>query len=566
MLALDNTALSEARLLYPSNDGIFCIGTKVAPTDEKSKVWRQKFMHVSSMEQALAAVKNLPDTYISQATFVTKVRQVSALKEIACCFVDIDCYNLGILPDDDAVAAVLKIADDFGIPRPSYITKSGCGLYAKWLLDRPLGSNHLTTWNQVQDVLISLYKSMGADPKSRDAARVLRATSTVNTKSGEAVEVAYNGGGVLNFTEFAKTLAQIPLITGLALGEKRARKLKIVNPDDIARLEDPSAQDLSHLLVYSDQRYMPLTMQGGIGRKLLNAKSLNWSRFIDIRNLMIMRNGAKRGSRDLFIFWMTTTLASAGVVDPWNFWREVEQLLISFPNSKDFNPLHDGSLSSLKERVDAAFAGKKTTYNGIEYSPIYTPTNDTLLNVFEITPEEERSMCTIISHEEKRRRADLKAPGRSERRDLRSQARDAAQEMRAKGMNANQISLQLNVNRSTVTRWFKAADAMPSVQKESNDWSPERLEVWRTRKKEIQARQAAQLENMLKSAGTLRDSREAQCKLRTAIRVESLIAKATKVASVVCNTSAGTVSSIRKIYTSQASNSDGDAANRTKAA
>jgi hypothetical protein len=43
-------------------------------------------------------------------------------------------------------------------------------------------------------------------------------------------------------------------------------------------------------------------------------------------------------------------------------------------------------------------------YQGRTYPPLYTPRNQTLIELFRITPEEERRMKTIISSAEKVRR------------------------------------------------------------------------------------------------------------------------------------------------------------------
>jgi transposase len=533
-------------MLHPVNDGYFVIGQKNINSIGKFE-WSQAGWHIYDLEKALPSLKDMPDRYISQASFVTPRRIVSGTKAISCCFVDLDCYTLGITPDEHTIKTILSLADSYSIPRPSYIVKSGCGLYAKWILDRPLTDVHLQTWNQVQSVLISLYRALGADPKSRDSARVLRATSTVNSKNGSSVEVVHNENTRHNFAELAQRLSEVQVSTTLAVADKQSRRLAKIKPQNIALLEDPAAQDLSHLLTYSDSRHMSLTMDNN------GLKGLNWRRFLDLRDLMIRRGGAKRGSRDLFIFSMTSSLALAGVVRPENFWGEVEQLLVSFPHSRDFSPLQDGSLNSLKSRIDAAARGEKSIYKGNACTPIYTPCNDTLINAFEITSDEEKLLRTIISSGEKRRRADLKVPGRAERRESRDTGRQAAVQLHSEGLNATQISEKLKVHRTTISRWIKAEADKPKDQ--SQIWDAQRIEQWRAKRQDLLQAQTHQREMLREKELHLNAAREAQGKLKMSIQVGRLMDKVIERSERVCKREEIGISSVRKIYSSQSSNS-----------
>jgi transposase len=551
MLVLDDTAVSEARLLHTETSGFVAIGQKVERGGRKPD-WAQKWYPMSnpsSLETALAGVAQMKDTYLSQASFVTRSRTVSATQSINCCFVDLDCYNLNIIPDDSTVQALLNLADTYGIPRPSYIVRSGCGLYAKWILDRVLPASHLHTWKNAQNTLINLYKAFGADPKARDAARVLRATSTINSKNGAKVEIACNEGTRHNFADLVASLAAVPIATHLGISEKKARTLKIVRAEDVASLEDAASQDLGHLITYSDQNYMPITMGS------MNLAGLNWRRFLDMRDLMIRRGGAKRGSRDLFIFWMTTMLAGAGVIHAGNIWQEVESLLVSFPISRDFNPMRDGSLESIKKRIERAGYGEKIIYNGVSYSPLYTPTNDTLINLFEIEPDEEQHLRTIISSEEKRRRQDAKVPGRAQRREDRSKMKSVADELRKSGARTEDIAKELKVGRATVFRWFKEADKKAAAKAQST--SEQLLEAQR-KYKEAQELRKRQIELMRERELNLEAAREAQENLKTSIKVTALLDKAKAAAERTCNSVVDSVSSGRKIGTSRSNIGDDD--------
>ena len=543
MLVLDNTAISEARLLHPGSDGFIAICQKTkSPSGDVG--WKQKSIHISGMEQALSAVARLPDTYISQASFVSRNRVISATKDVSCCWVDLDCYNLGILPDESTIQAILTQADRFGIPRPSWIVRSGCGLYAKWLFDQPLSANWLQSWNEVQNTLVLLFKFLGADPKSRDSARILRATSTVNSKNGSIVEVVHNEGRRHKFLDLVKALNSPELLATLDFSNVQIQRKIKVNQSKIALIEDLGNQDLSRLVNYSQMRE-PIMMANK------SLQSLNWSRFLDLRDLMISRGGAKRGSRDLFAFWLTSTLASAGIVNPENFWNEVQQILPGFQITKDFNPAQDGSLTSLYKRIQAAHLGHKFKHKGCEYSPVYTPANDTLINMFEITAQEESQLRTIISSAEKRRRADLKVPGRAQRREERNDIRQDAKKLREQGLNANQIAQKLDVNRSTVCRWFKVSEkplieaAKTPAAVDHTNWNEDQKQAWRDARIPIIEEQKRKIALLEEQEKLLAATREAQAGLEASLKMEALISKIKESAGLICNQDMSRVSLVR---------------------
>ena len=75
---------------------------------------------------------------------------------------------------------------DEGIPPASLVVHSGRGVYLKWLLKSPLPQAALPRWNAVQPEIVSRgLADLGADPKARDASRVLRLVATCNTKQSD---------------------------------------------------------------------------------------------------------------------------------------------------------------------------------------------------------------------------------------------------------------------------------------------------------------------------------------------------------------------------------------------
>jgi DNA-directed RNA polymerase specialized sigma24 family protein len=116
-------------------------------------------------------------------------------------------------------------------------------------------------------------------------------------------------------------------------------------------------------------------------------------------------------------------------------------------------------LMTLYAKAKAFEAGEQVEFGGKQFAPLYTPRNDTLINLFRITDDEQRKLRTIISRdvaaerhrkrEEKRRRAAGAKAHSSE------QDRAAARLMRAQGMSLRAIAAELGVSKSTVSDWCK---------------------------------------------------------------------------------------------------------------
>jgi len=119
---------------------------------------------------------------------------------------------------------------------------------------------------------------------------------------------------------------------------------------------------------------------------------------------------------DLHLFWMLNFLAQSGVVRPDNFYEEAAELVKALPASRDFQPLTDRSMETLLGKVRQSVAGKQVRFGSRMVDPIYTPTNDYLVNTFQITPEEEKQCLTIHSRVERARRYELKKERQKEKR------------------------------------------------------------------------------------------------------------------------------------------------------
>jgi hypothetical protein len=86
----------------------------------------------------------------------------------------------------ESVAEFLKTACiDEGILPPSIIIFSGRGYYLKWFYTNPIPRATLPRWNALQRELVLRLSKYGADAAAKDASRILRIVTSVNSKSGQ---------------------------------------------------------------------------------------------------------------------------------------------------------------------------------------------------------------------------------------------------------------------------------------------------------------------------------------------------------------------------------------------
>ncbi|MCD3218219.1 DNA-binding response regulator, partial [Clostridium botulinum C] len=143
------------------------------------------------------------------------------------------------------------------VPEASFIVITGRGIAIYWLIE-PVPHLALPLWNAVQKFLLNKLEDVGADPKSIDAARVMRLSGSLNQKSGKLAELlVYNGNYKYALREIQEEYmpALTPYVKNPAF-KRRGRKSKIV--------------------------------------KMFNCYSLHYARLMDLVKLQEMRNGLCR--------------------------------------------------------------------------------------------------------------------------------------------------------------------------------------------------------------------------------------------------------------------------------
>ncbi|WP_417808796.1 hypothetical protein [Thioclava sp.] len=147
------------------------------------------------------------DGYVSLHRFHGP-RRVDRLAALNGLFLDLD---IDRLPRGSAQHAkpwaqkVTRALEKLRLPMPSILLSTGRGLAAIWLIS-PLPPQALPRWQSAQNVLIELFRQLGADPSCRDAARVTRLPGSLNTKCGREAHIMQGSLSRYDFDQFSDAI------------------------------------------------------------------------------------------------------------------------------------------------------------------------------------------------------------------------------------------------------------------------------------------------------------------------------------------------------------------------
>ena len=192
--------------------------------------------------------------------------------------------------------------------------------------------------------------------------------------------------------------------------------------------------------------------------RCFSGRQLAWHRVLDLRRLAELRHVVREGERMKHLFWQTTFLLLSGVRNSRDMYQEAAIMARAIdPTWNCRSP----ELSTLYRKAREYEAGESVEFEGRKYPSLYTPRNDTLINLFGITDGEQRQLQTIIStgmaaerdrawHEARRR-----AAGAKERDEFLGHAalkKQEARKLRDEGLSLRAISERLSCSVSTVDR------------------------------------------------------------------------------------------------------------------
>lgn len=451
-------ALSESKLIHSDNKfGFFSLLTK------KDGGGFQRSFKLTDMAKILPMVPLDGETYISQAEFALPNRRAVNLLRVGLLFVDLDCYKLAPAV---ALSTLLGTCDDNNIPHPSIVVFSGRGIQAKWLLEKPISRQALPWWNAAQLALSKSFDNLSADGQARDVSRVFRLVGTTNLKSNERVVVLH----VTNDEAQQPQRYCFEHMTEVLMPNSREyivyndHPFTLEEQDVIAKrreAREAKAQTKPSLILIQGTKTSGLNKFGG--------NQLAWHRMEDIRKLTAMRGGVKQGQSMSTLFWTLNFLLLSGATHSSKMYYEARELAKQF-GFKDEN--RNDELSTLYAKAKEFNDGKKIKFEGKEYPALYTPRNSTLIDVFEITDDEQRQLKTIISKDmakerDATRKREMRHNSGSISRDsylsANNEKRFKALEMSKNGFSNRAIAERLDMNKTTIGRWLKRGVAGPSV-------------------------------------------------------------------------------------------------------
>ena len=363
-----------------------------------------------------------PDTYISPNTFYLPERSNENIRQYRALYMDLDIHKT-IYSKSEAYYKVAMLSSEGKIPRPSLVVDSGQGLHLYWIIEHaPKGA--AWTWQELEDYLYKHLKECGADIQATDAARVLRLPGTINTKNGETCKVIESNAERYSMYELRKDY--------LDYGQAKQKPVQSHT--------EPRKSTKSNI------------------KHLFNNYTLHMARLKDIEKLTELRGYDMEGYRNAalhcYIYWQ-------GVCN-----RDFDNLLevARRYNDKLKVPEKDRTVQTIVKSTMRAIVKfidyeqgirsgeKKRITKGMRDKAGYWYTNKRLIEMFDITPEEQRQLKTIISQEEKYRRrneANKKARrnenGLTSREQHTKDTREKIHQLREKGLTIREIAQEMNL-------------------------------------------------------------------------------------------------------------------------
>lgn len=279
--------------------------------------------------------------YISQNTFYKPQRRIENIKELRALFIDLDLYKLN-MTKEQVLYWLNEEYFNVKIPIANMIVDSGRGLYLIWTIEAVPGQA-LPLWKAIEEYFYNQLKGLGADRQALDPTRILRIPTTTNSKSATVVEI-------LDRNEYIYSLREIQ--EGY-LPELRPKPKKKGRPKKVYS-------------IYRD-------------------RSLYQARILDLAKICELRDYDIRGHREMILFLYRYYLCY--------FTEDTEKAL------QDTLELNSEFKYSLREReVIRATKSAERVFKSNDKQ--YKYKNTTLIDLLDISEEEQKHLLTIISKKE----------------------------------------------------------------------------------------------------------------------------------------------------------------------
>ena len=394
------------------------------------------------LAHVLAWCQGRCEHYLAQNAFRGYRRVTEGLHQATALFVDLDHHSLAsraihkIMQDDhDAVDLILSTCAqsgplDFagfllpGIPAPTQIIRSGRGIYCKWIFDHFLPSYALSAWKLCQAAIHERFKSLGADPRAMDAARILRVVGSTNSNAdGTTVRIL-----VTSPRQSFGTMAAV-LLPQRQLSEQERQDVRA-----LAKACCKADRTNARLTRVSPRHITVSCLTATTTTTQTKSEFGGWPAFVvGLRKLIRIRMndaGTCEGHRELFVFWLCTLKVQLGrIVNEQGYWKEAEKIASSVGSKlEDVRP---------HLRVPRSIGGQAKPYS---------ISKSRLIEVFSITRQERDRI------EEFRADVVRRSPVKRPRKDGPTPAQ--ALELAHRGWSRARIATHLAVSGRTLRLWF----------------------------------------------------------------------------------------------------------------
>ena len=381
--------------------------TKAKICNKEYKQWHYKYKDLIELKF------DEYNVYITLNTFYKTYRRIECIKELNALFIDLDTYKTGFTKEQ----ILINLNENHfkqSMPIPNFIIDSGRGLYLIWLIKK-VPSMALPLWKAVEEYFYKTLKEFGADRQALDATRILRVPGSFNSKTHTEVKI-------------------------------------IDNYDYLYELREIQSE-------YMPELSEKAPVRRGRPKKVLfvhRKRSLYHARILDIIKLCELREYDLKGHRELILFLYRYYLCY--------FTEDIEKALY---DTLELNSMFRQPLS--EKEVTRATKSAEKVYK--EQNKDYKYKNETLINLLEITDEEQKEMKTIISKDEYRRRKrlrnnkaydskkakekyknKLKINGKSTKKEQIELQRNKIKSLREQGFKNKEISQKLNITQKTLER------------------------------------------------------------------------------------------------------------------
>lgn len=396
---LQTTEYKDVTDCFQASLGVQCIATK-------TNKWREFYSKDLDAEWQQARTRS--NVYWTPNSFKNHQRGIDSIVQLNAFYVDLDCYKLD-MTKEIALHSLNMVLKDNNIFKPTLIIDSGNGLQLLWRIEGvPVRSaSVIKLWNRIEKELAKRLAILGADPASTDASRVLRVPDTYNTKGKDlqlTEVVAFDRKAIYEMRDF-----QFELLPDLPKKGPYQEKERIKKAPNKER------------------------RKASVSR-LFNPYTLNKARLTDLETLLTLRDYQPTDMRNIIMFLM------ANFIENGDLGIDKEQYLTDMNNSLK-TPLNKREIATIIRNTDGKYNYKSST----------------LIELLQVTEEEQKQMKTLLSDNEYNRRQRIARNKRYEPIKQANKSKKEERDMMVKDLSKNgytqkEIAKKLEIGQSTVSR------------------------------------------------------------------------------------------------------------------